>query len=216
MVEALMRLPDNRIRAIFGSALMCCAAVVGCSRPQPAPPPAKPPAVLVALPIGREVTDYEEVTGRTEAVDMVEIRARVSGYLKKAQFEDGATVQEGDPLFQIDPDSYEAELARAEANVGQGEARVKRMDADNRRMAALANRNAASQADLDKMQGDLDESRAMLDAAKAARKLAEINLAYTRVLAPFSGVVSRRFVDPGNLVKADDTTLTSIIRVDPI
>lgn len=211
-----MRLPDKRIRAIFGSALMCCAVVVGCSRLQPAPPPAKPPAVLVALPIGREVTDYEDVTGRTDAVDTVEVRARVTGYLKKVHFEDGATVQEGDPLFQIDPDPYEAELARAGANVSQGEARVKRMDADSRRMTSLLSRSAASQADLDKMQGDLDEARAMLDAAKATRKLAEINLAYTRVLAPFSGVVSRRFVDPGNLVKADETTLTSIIRVDPI
>jgi RND family efflux transporter MFP subunit len=215
LVGTFMYLPYHAFRAILGSAL-CCAVVVGCSRPQAAPPPAKPPSVLVALPVSREVTDYEEVTGRTEAVETVEVRARVTGYLKKVHFEDGATVEKDDPLFQIDPDWYEAELARAVANVNQGEARVRRLEADQRRTESLVSRNAASQADVDRIQGDLDEAVASLEAAKAARKLAEINLAYSRVVAPFSGVVSRRAVDPGNLVKADETTLTSIIRVDPI
>jgi RND family efflux transporter MFP subunit len=203
------------IRAAFGCVL-CCAAVVGCSQPQAAPPPPKPPSVLVSVPINREVTEYEEVTGRTDAVETVELRARVTGYLKKVHFEDGATVEAGDPLFQIDPDWHEAELSRTVANVNQGDARVKRLEADERRTESLMSRNAASQADLDRIHGDLDEALASLEAAKAARKLAEINLAYTRIAAPFSGVVSRRAVDPGNLVKADETTLTSIIRVDPI
>src|SRR5262245_41577508 len=198
--------------------VLCCALVGGCSRPQgsAAPPPPKPPSVLVALPVRQQVTDYEEVTGRTEAVDTVEVRTRVTGYLKKVHFEDGATVEQGEPLFQIDPEWYDAEFARAIANLNQADARVKRVEADYRRAVSLVSRSAASQAEVDKALGDLDEARAALESAKAAIKLAEINLAYTRVVAPFTGVVSRRFVDPGNLVKADETTLTTIIRVDPI
>jgi RND family efflux transporter MFP subunit len=171
---------------------------------------------LIATAESREVTDFEEVTGRTEAVETVEVRARVTGYLKKVHFEDGATIEKDDPLFQIDPEWFEAELARAVANVNQSEARVRRLDADMRRAESLVSRNAASQADVDRIQGDLEEAQAALEAAKATRKLAEINLDYTQVVAPFNGVVSRRAVDPGNLVKADETTLTSIIRVDPI
>jgi RND family efflux transporter MFP subunit len=215
-LEITMKPIHRVLRAVIVFALLSLG-VAGCSRAPAAGPPApKPPSVLVGLPVTREVTDYEEVTGRTDAVETVELRTRVTGYLTKIFFEDGASVEKDEPLFQIDPEWYDAELARAVANVSQGDARVKRLQADERRTESLISRNAASQADLDRIHGDLDEAIASLEAAKSARKLAEINLAYTRVVAPFKGVVSRRSVDPGNLVKADETTLTTIIRVDPI
>src|SRR5262249_57014176 len=108
--------------------LFACPALSGCgsSQAQPGLTPPPPPEVLVSLPVTREVTDYVDFPGRIEAVNSVEVRARVTGYLEKVNFKEGADVKQGDVLFEIDPRPYKMELARAEGNVSQMEGRLKR------------------------------------------------------------------------------------------
>jgi multidrug efflux system membrane fusion protein len=175
----------------------------GCHKAAPKLAAGKPPEVLVDHPTVRTVTDYEDFPGRTEATDTVDIRARVTGYLDAFHFKEGMEVQAGDVLFEIDPSPYEAELERAKANLALAEAHLARMNADYRRVTALAGTRIVSQEDTVKV-------------ARAGLRLAELNLGYTKVKAPLSGRISRCFVDPGNLVKADDTVLTRIVALDPI
>src|SRR5437773_2147121 len=106
------------------SVVLFLVAVWGCGDSQPQLAPPKPPEVLVAEPVRKEITEYEDFTGRTEAEDMIQLRARVTGYLEKANFKDGADVKEGTVLFEIDPSPYAAELERTQANVVQAEARL--------------------------------------------------------------------------------------------
>src|SRR5262245_30420581 len=127
MVKALHR----------ASLLLLCAPLVGCEKPEVKVAEAKPPVVIVATPISREVTDYEDFPGRTDAVFTVEVRARVTGYMDKVLFNDGDEVQKDDLLFVIDPRPYKADLERAEATVAQGLARLKRLEADNQRAQQL-------------------------------------------------------------------------------
>jgi RND family efflux transporter MFP subunit len=188
----------------------------GCTQPPAAAPPAKPPEVLVGLPIRKEVVDYEEFTGRTEAMAAVEVRARATGYLEKVNFREGAAVKEGDMLFEIDDRLYRAELNRAEQTIVQNEARTKRLEQDALRERSLRNTNAGAQSDYDKVMGDLAEAQATVGWAKANRDLAKLNLSFTKVTAPLSGTIGRRLVDPGNLVKADETPLATIVTLDPM
>jgi RND family efflux transporter MFP subunit len=192
--------------------------MVGClrSQAQPAGPQPEPPEVLVSLPIVREVTDYADFPGRTEAVNAIEVRARVTGYLDKVNFKEGSDVKQGDLLFEIDPRPYQAELNRAEANVVQAQARFGRLDADYQRAQGLLPGQRISREEFDRIAGDRAEANAAIAVAKASRDLASLNLSYTKVEAPISGRISRRYIDPGNLVKADDTVLTSIVSLDPI
>jgi RND family efflux transporter MFP subunit len=186
------------------------------SQAQPAGPPPEPPEVLVSLPIVREVTDYADFPGRTEAVNAIEVRARVTGYLDKVNFKEGSDVKQGDLLFEIDPRPYQAELNRAEANVVQAQARFSRLEADYQRAQGLLPGQRISREEFDRIAGDRAEANAAIAVAKASRDLASLNLSYTKVEAPISGRISRRYIDPGNLVKADDTVLTSIVSLDPI
>ena len=188
----------------------------GCGQQLPAAIPPQPPEVLVSLPIRKEIVDFEEFTGRTETVAAVEVRARATGYLAKVGFRDGAVVKQGQLLFEIDPRTYQAELNRAEQTVVQNQARVKRLQQDSQRMRTLRNANAVSQEDFDKVVGDLAEAQATVGWAKANRDLAELNLSFTQVTAPIGGTIGRRLVDPGNLVKADETALATIIALDPM
>jgi multidrug efflux system membrane fusion protein len=160
--------------------------------------------------------DYEDCTGRTEAYKTVDVRARVTGYLDRWDFEAGKKVSKGDVLFNIDPRSYQAELARAEANVVQAEAHLTRLNADYQRAIYLSNTRAIGHEELDKISGDRAEADASVGIAKASRDLAKLNLNYTKVTASLDGIVSRAMVDPGNMVKADDTVLTTIVTQDPM
>ncbi|WP_422925894.1 efflux RND transporter periplasmic adaptor subunit [Singulisphaera sp. PoT] len=188
----------------------------GCTQEPPKIAPTKPPVVLVSTPVTDEITEFEDFTGRTDAVFSVEVRARVTGYLEKVNFKDGAEVKEGDLLFEIDPRIYQAELDRAEATVLQAEARVKRLEADNRRANLLFNRGAISREEFERISSDFAEGNASVGIAKANRDLAKLNVGYTKVTAPISGRISRRLVDPGNLVQADSTALTTIVSLDPM
>jgi RND family efflux transporter MFP subunit len=193
------------------------AAIAGCehSQAQPAPAP-PPPEVLVSEPIQREVVDYEDFPGRTEAVNSIEVRARVTGYLEKVHFQEGTDVKKGDLLFEIDPRPYQAELARSEGNVLQSEGHLKRLDADLQRAKTLLPQGAMGREDYDRTVGDRKEAEGAVMVAKAARDMAVLNSGFTHVTAPISGRISRRFIDPGNLVKGDDTILTTIVSLDPM
>lgn len=212
---------------LIGPAALLTAALTlaaGCAKKQAALPPPQPPAIDVASPASRYVTEFEYFTGRTEPAESAEIRARVSGYLtaaplaraeaKKGDVREGDDVDKGRLLFEIDRRNFLAEKERAEANLKQYEASADTFERNYR--TAVRSGSGVSPLDLIKITGDLAQAKANLAGAKAALKSAEINLDYTRVTAPFSGRISRRYVDPGNLVKADDTVLTTVVRLDPI
>jgi RND family efflux transporter MFP subunit len=192
--------------------------VLGCGGRPPAAPPPKAPEVVVSRPVVKEVTDYEDFPGHTEAIASVDVRARVSGYLDKVLFlnKEGAEVKQGDVLFEIDPRVYDADLKRAQATLQQAEAHWKRLLLDYKRAVPLVPSQAISPEDFDKIVGDRDEAEAAVHMAEATRDLAKQNLEWTRVTAPISGWISRRLVDEGNLVKADDTVLTTIVATDPM
>jgi RND family efflux transporter MFP subunit len=199
--------------AVVGLALLVSG---GCTK-QPAPTPSvKPPDVVVARPLVRTVTDYEDFTGRTEAYRTIEVRARVSGYLNKVNFVEGSEVKKGEVLFEIDPRLFEAQLQRANAVLNQAQAHLRRLDQDLDRATSLLPRNAISREEYDKIAGDRSEAAAAVSVARASVEAAKLNLAYTKVVAPISGRISRRLLDPGNLIKADETVLTSIVSDDPI
>jgi RND family efflux transporter MFP subunit len=166
------------------------------------------------------VTDYADFTGRTAAVDSVEVRARVSGYLNKVHFKEGALVKKDDKLFEIDPRPYRADLDRAKGTVAQIDARVRRLERDYQRAKNLITRRAVGQEEYDRYESDYREAVANLDVAKANRDLAALNLEYASVTAPVSGRVSRYVVTVGNLIQSGDqnggTLLTTIVSVDPM
>ncbi len=197
-----------------------CLGLTGCAqRPTEVPAPS-PVAVPVGYPVERDVTDYADYTARTAAVDSVELRARVWGYLDKVNFKEGALVKKGDVLFEIDPLTYRAVLNQAEGNLAMLDARVERLNADFARAERLVKTSAISREDYDKVAGDRGEAVASRAAAQAAVERAKLDLQYTKVTAPISGRVSRYVVTVGNLVQAGDqgggTLLTTIVSVDPM
>jgi RND family efflux transporter MFP subunit len=175
-----------------------------------------PPEVPVARPALREVVDHEDFSGRTEATQAVELRARVSGYLLKAPFREGTEVKQGDVLFEIDPRPYRGELDRANATMALAEARLKLAEANHKRMAALLPRGAVAREDLDKAAAERAEAEAGVELARAGREVARLNFEFTQVRAPIAGLVGRRLVVPGNLVKADDTLLAALVTLEPM
>jgi RND family efflux transporter MFP subunit len=199
---------------LFLAAGALCA---GCERGQAQlPPPPQTPEVKVSLPVTRQVTDYEDFPGRLDAVNAVEVRARVSGYLDQMHFTEGADVKKGDVLFEIDPRPYKAELARAEGNVVQSEGHLKRLESDYQRAQTLYPKGAMGREDFDRITGDRTEAVGAVAVAKAARDMARLNLDFTKVQASQNGRISRRMIDPGNMVKADETPLTTIVSLNPI
>jgi RND family efflux transporter MFP subunit len=216
-----MRSMKNNTAIIAGwitAIALSCAASSGCgkSQAQMGPPPAGAPEVQVSLPVSATVTDYEDFPGRIVAVNSVEVRARVTGYLERVHFTEGADVKKGELLFEIDPRPYEAELSRAEGNVVQSEGRLKRLEGDYERAQGLLAKGTISKEELARITGDLTEAQGAVMVNKAARDLAALNVGFTRVRAPLGGRISNRSIDPGNLVKADDTSVTSIVSLDPI
>ena len=191
----------------------------GCHPPEEkAKPPVEPQKVEFVRPLRENVAEYEEFTGRSWAANTVEIRARVSGYLEKVNFKDGGLVKENDLLAEIDDQSFQAEKARAAASIAQLKTRLGKLERQESRALQLlqANTRAITQDEYETIVADKNETAASIDAAVAANTIAELNLSYTRVHAPMSGRISRRLVDPGNLVTADSTILATIVTVDSI
>lgn len=194
--------------------------VAGCA-PQaassaPGAPKVKPPEVFVALPSEEIVTETEEFTGRTLSVEMVDMRSRVTGYLNKVYFKDGGEVKKGDLLVEVDPRSYQAEVDKAKAATAQSRARADRLSNQLIRARKLIEKKTISQEDFDLAESDHKEALAALDAAMASEQAAELDLSFTKITSPLDGQISRRLVDEGNLVKADDTSLAIIVSLDPI
>jgi multidrug efflux system membrane fusion protein len=189
--------------------------LLGCAAPAPSAPP--PPAVTVAPVVSQEVTEWDEFTGRFEAVDAVEIRPRVSGYIKRVVFDEGKEVRKGDVLFEIDPRPYEADLARAQAELEQARTSAALAQRDVERGQRLVQINALSREEFDGRTTAAQRAAAAIQIAEAAVTTAKLNLEWTFVRSPISGRVGRAEVTEGNLVQAGSaTTLTSVVSLDPI
>src|SRR3954467_1269989 len=182
-------------------------------------PQMQAPQVTVAPAIERVVTDWDEFTGHFEAVNSVEVRPRVGGFVQRIGFTEGATVHQGDVLFVIDQRPYEAEVSRAEAVLAQARTRNQLATMEVERAQKLVNTQAISREELDARTSGQAEGDAQVRAAEAAVKLARLNLEWTVVRAPISGRVGRAEITPGNLVQAggpSPTLLTTIVSLDPI
>ena len=196
--------------------LLCCVGLSGCEPARTVTITQDPTNVVIARPTVREVTDYEEFTGHTDAILSVQIRARVTGYLQKKDFQDGQEVHEGDVLYEIDDRPYKTSLDRAEATVAQGEAHRARLEADYRRASNLFQKGAIGKQEFDLISSNYAEAEALLHASKAQLDIARLNMGFTKVRAPMSGQLSRSLVDPGNLIRQDDTILNDIIAADKL
>ncbi|WP_027519742.1 efflux RND transporter periplasmic adaptor subunit [Bradyrhizobium sp. WSM1417] len=198
------------------AAAMAVAALAGCEDKNTfvAPPP---PKVDVAAPVQRPVTRYVEATGNTAPVKNVDLVARVQGFLQSIDYQDGAFVKQGTQLFTIEPETYKLKLDQAQAAEAGAQASLRQAEADFKRQSDLVQRQAVSQATLDSSTSNRDNAQANLQQAQANTRLAEVNYGYTKVSAPFDGVVSAHMVSIGELVGVSSPTqLASIVAMDPI
>ncbi|MEM9736696.1 MAG: efflux RND transporter periplasmic adaptor subunit, partial [Pseudomonadota bacterium] len=175
-----------------------------------------PMPVDVAKPLVEEIVDWDEYTGRFEATERVELRARVSGYLQQTLFEDGAKVRRGDVLFVVDPRPFEAAYARAQGELRAAEAEQVRAVADLERTESLAATNTVAASNLDESRAIKLRADAEVAIAEAALREAGLNLEFTEVKAPFDGRISDARVDRGNLVSAGETVMATIVQTAPI
>jgi RND family efflux transporter MFP subunit len=194
--------------------LLAGAALTGCG-PKP-PPPAPTPVVTVAAPLQMRVIDWDDYVGQFVAVDSVDVRPRVSGYLVSVGFKDGDYVRKGQRLFSIDPRPYQALLDQAKGQEVRARATLTNAQAQAARGQTLLAAHAISQQAYDALVAAQGQAEADLISARAAARASALNLSFTQVLAPISGRVSDRRVSPGNLVTADTTVLTNIVTLDPI
>lgn len=200
------------------AALVACAAFTGgCKKNvRQQGPTGEPPAVQVAKPVHKSVEFWDDYTARLEPYASVELRARIGGYLQLINFKEGQFVKEGDLLFVIDPRPYEAALASAKAQVKEVEARLALAKSNDARAKELFAAKAISKETYETRTSELLSAQAALLAARAGLREAELNLEYTHIRAPMSGKLSESYVDVGNLVTANSTLLTTIVRTDII
>lgn len=210
--------PLHRVR-LAGLAAIALAAVGGCrsgDAPGNQPPQGPPPTIKIAQPISRNVTEWDEYTGRIEAVESVDIRARVGGYLDKVYFKDGEKVKKGELLFVIDPRPFKAQLDYASAELERVRSRKELAANDMARAEKLFRVKAISKEEYDGRQKGLREASAVVESASANVVTARLNLEFTQVRAPINGRIGRELITPGNLVKSDETLLTTIVSTDPV
>ena len=189
----------------------------GCSEEdtsqQQAPPP---PAVVVTEIKNVPVGDYREFVARTEAVEEVDLRARVEGYIIKRGFIEGEMVQKDQLLFEIDQAPFMTAISSAQADLDRAQAAELKADRDLVRGKELRPQGFISQSDLDKLHSDFDQAKASVEAARAALETARINLSYTRITAPFNGVIGKERYSVGNLVGTTSDSLARLTSVDPM
>lgn len=207
-----------RTAKIVAASVLMTAALYGCSGPSEAQaPPA--PSVTVAVPLVQAVQDWDEFTGRFEATQSVEVRARVGGYVSGVHFRDGDYVRRGQLLFSLDPRPAQAALASARAQLSQARAQLDLAQSELTRSETLLESQAVSQAEVDTRRGALQTAQAAIAAANANVRARQLDLEFTRVTAPISGRVSDRRVDAGNLVAGGSSAadvLTTVVSSAPI
>jgi RND family efflux transporter MFP subunit len=195
--------------------------LAGCDRPgQQAAASPPPPPVTIAQPVKRTVTDWDEFTGRFEAIEEVQVRPRVGGFVNTVEFQDGAIVHAGDLLYVIDPRPFEAAAEQAEGQLSDARAKVELAKRELDRGLNLVQTSAVSEQVVDQRRQALQAAHAAEMQAEGALKVAKLNIEFSHVTAPITGRVSRHLVSPGNLVQGSDngtsTLLTSIVTLDPI
>jgi RND family efflux transporter MFP subunit len=200
----------------FGMFLALAALLGGCKKQNAFVPP-PPPQVGVAHPVREEITPWLELTGNAQAVNQVDLVARVQGFLQAIDYQDGASAKQGDTLFVIEPTPYEAKLQQAQASLSSARAQLTQSELEFTRQSSLGRNDFSSQSAVDQARATRDSNQANLANLQAGVTQAAINLGYTRVTAPFDGQVSAHQVSIGSLVGATGpTTLATIIQLDPI
>ena len=179
-------------------------------------PGAPPPGVTVSKPVVKEVVEQDQFTGRFNAIELVEVRARVTGYLEKIVVQDGANVKKGDVLFVIDRRPYKAALEQAQAALTSSKARLSFTQTDLERAQTLSRGGNISEQVTDQRRQASQTAQADVDSAEAALRNAQLNYDFTEVKSPINGRVSQRNVTEGNIVITDQTLLTTIVSLDPI
>ena len=213
-----MRLPHRAAPLV----LLLALALSGCGEkpPQAAAAAAPAPPVTVATPVKRTVTDWDEFTGRFDAVEEVQVRARVGGFVTSVEFRDGDMVHAGDLLYVIDPRPFEAVAEQADGQLSDARAKAELAKRELDRGLTLNQSQAVSDQIVDQRRQALQAAHAAETQAEGALKAAQLNIEFTHVLAPLTGRVSRHLVSVGNLVQGSDnggsTLLTTIVSVDPI
>lgn len=196
--------------------LAALAALAGCKEENTFKPP-PPPRVGVSTPLKRDFVRSLEATGSASPVNMIDLVARVPGYLYDVRYTDGATVRKGEDLFVIEPAAYLAKLSQAQAALASATATFTANDAELGRQSQLGASNFSSRAAVDQAKAKRDTALADVDRARADMQLAAINLSYTRVTAPFDGVASAKLASVGDLVGANSATkLATVVQLDPI
>lgn len=213
-----MRPASNQaVTWILPSALLAVAlTAAGCDQSPAKPAPPGPPAVTAAKPLVRELVEFDDFTGRFDAVASVEVRARVGGYLEAVHFKDGQIVKEGDLLFTIDAKPYEVAVRRSQAELARVQTRAELATRELERAQRLAQTGSGTERNLDVQRQSRGEAGASIDAARAQIDADRLNLGYTRITAPIAGRISRKLVTEGNLVAANETVLTTIVSIDPV
>ncbi|MCK5419220.1 MAG: efflux RND transporter periplasmic adaptor subunit [Desulfobacterales bacterium] len=197
--------------AILIFTVLISGVLSGCSeKNEYVEPPA--PEVTVSKPLVKNVTEYLEFTGTTKAIEEIDIRARVEGFLVSVHFEDGAYIKKGQLLFIIDPKPYKAAVENARGQLGRHQAQLERAEKEYQRNLTLFKQKAASESNVVKWKSEMEESRAAVISAQAALDKARLDLGYCTIRSPIAGRISRRKVDVGNLVGAGEFTLLTTIR----
>jgi RND family efflux transporter MFP subunit len=194
--------------------LLLAALFTGCAQQNEFQPP-PPPQVTVSTPSVDDLTLYETFPGRVEARDSVRLVARVSGFLDEIHFEDGAAVKQGEVLFTIEPETYQAAVNAAKAQLAQSRAAESLAEASLSRKKRAFQTQAVSELDVLSAEADLEAAAAAVQASEARLEQAELNLSYTRITAPMDGVISKAALSPGNLVGPGGVAeLALLVRVD--
>jgi multidrug efflux system membrane fusion protein len=223
MFTQAFRLPsrlDVLLRAATIASLMAgVTGLASCTRVQTQEAPPQAPQVTAAAAVARHVTEWDEFTGRLEAVQSVAVRPRVSGLIANVSFQEGSLVRQGQVLFEVDDRPFQAQVARLRAELAQAGAARDRAASEQRRADRLSSENAISLEERERRTGAAAEATARYDAVGAALRAAELDLEFTRVVSPIDGRVSRALVTRGNLVsggQGEATLLTTVVSVDPI
>lgn len=206
----------SRSLSLTTVSLLSFSLLTACGSGESEGPQAPPPAVSVIQVETSPVGEYREYVARTEAHKEVELRARVEGTLLQRNFDEGHQVKEGQLLFKIDPESFEAEVKKATAQLNSQQAAFRRAQRDMERGQDLAPQGYISQSDLDKLTSNADQASAQVESAKAALKQAKLNLDYTDITAPFDGQVGKAYFSEGNLVNPGSGPLATLVDIHPI